>query len=398
MTFLNPALLWGMLAVAIPIALHFWHQQRAKPMPWVMLRWLETPNQPPKRGFRFDNWLLLALRCLLLITLACLLARPSWPDKQITVPTRGVHLVAPEKPLVDAYRFELEQAQQRGEPLFWATQPLSAITALNEPPPAQPLNPLTLQTAIDEAANPQTGLHLYLHNASVWADAPVIQVPRSFTLHQARAATAANTAYLALPSGKRLTLANNGRLALVEATDKTAQPVATAPLRVLVQLSNAAGQATVRAALGALTQVYGLTYHVDEQPVATVSYTWIITDKPIGQPVPGTIYTLIGQPLRPDWPNVQYLPGPLTTQASADVANGQLPEQLGTQLVRGLGLLRGPAPLSQPAFAALFTPADGTKTATLPAAYSRNTFQNGLLVLFLSLLLAERWLARRQGA
>ncbi|MBO0935129.1 BatA domain-containing protein [Fibrella sp. HMF5335] len=398
MAFLNPALLWGMLAVAVPIALHFWHQQRAKPMPWAMLRWLETPNQPPKRGFRFDNWLLLALRCMLLVALALLLARPVFPDKKRTSAIQAVHLVEPNAQLVEAYRFELAQALQRHERLYWATAPVSVITALNEIPHSQPLNPLTLQVAIDEATIPQTGLHLYVRNTPAWIDAPFLQVPEAFVLHPLSTPDKAPLPYVALPSGKRLAVGADGRLAVFAASNGPASQAAAAPLRVLIQFSNTAERQTIKAALEALTQVYGLSFLIDYQPVNSKVYTWILTDKPVASPNLGMFYTLTSAAVRTDWPNVQYLPGPLTPAASDDVANGQLPEQLGTQLIQGLGLSRYQHPLGRQAFAALFRPGSTSLSDSLPTTHPRNALQNGLLVLFLSLLLAERWLANRRGA
>ena len=398
MTFLNPALLWGMLAVAIPIALHFWHQQRAKPMPWAMLRWLETPNQPPKRGFRFDNWLLLALRCLLLMALSFLLARPIFPDKKNGVTTKAVHLVEPDKRLVDTYRFELEQATKRGETLYWATEPLAPIADLNDPPRSPPLNPLTMQIAIDEATMPQVGLHLYLRNSLTWTNSPPFQVPTPFVLHPGIASTETRKRFLALASGRQLTVDDKGRLLVATATNQSVKSVATAPIQVLAHFNNAAERATVKAALAALTDVYGLTYQLDEHPVPNRTYTWVLTDKPVASPNPATVYTLTSQPVRTDWPNVQYLPGPLTATANEAVANGQLPELLGMQLVNGLGLSGSPSTLSLYAFAALFHPDKAILTGELPTVHPRNALQNGLLVLFLGLLLVERWLSSRRGA
>jgi Aerotolerance regulator N-terminal len=397
MTFLNPALLWGILAVALPIALHFWHQQRAKPMPWAMLRWLETPNQPPKRGFRFDNWLLLLLRCLLLVALSFLLAQPVFPDKKTSPTTRAVHLVEPDKRLVDTYRFELEQAIKRGENVYWTTEPLSPITDPDDLPRAQPLNPLTLQIAIDEATLPQVGLHLYLRNSPAWTDAPPFWVPAPFVLHPGTAPAETPKPFLALASGKQLAVDDKRQLAVSVANNQSTKPVATAPLRVLMQFTDAAERATVRAALAALTDVYGITYQLDEQPVTNTIYAWVLADKPVINPNPATIYTLTSQAIRTDLPNVQYLPGPLTATANEAVSNGRLPELLGRQLVNGLGLSGGLQPLSQQAFAALFHPDKALLTDALPTTHPRNALQNGLLVLFLCLLLAERWLAIKRG-
>lgn len=406
MTFQNPAFLWAVLAVAVPVALHFWHQQRAKPLPWAMLRWLETPNQPPKRGFRFDNLWLLLLRCALLIGLALLLARPTLPPDDQT-PLGAVHLVEPDRRVVDAFRFELDRALQRGERLFWATDVPAPVEELGTLPTNAPVpNPLLWQGAIGQVRTPRTRLHLYVRNTPAWVDAPPVSVPEAFVLHALPDLPnrAMPNRIVALPGGRFLGVGTDGRLTSLP--QKTAQQsvVATAPLRVWVQFRNPDERRTVRAALAALTSAYGLTYRLDEQPVSAKKYDWIITDRPIEQPVAGALYTTTAPPIRPDLPSVTYLPGPLTTANDA-VANGQLPEQLGNALAEWLGLSAGWAPLSGRAFAALFVPmATGSAQASVIGSATnpetvqpRPALQTGLLVLFLGLLLAERWLALRRG-
>lgn len=404
MLFQNPGLLWGMLAVAVPIALHFWHQQQARPMPWAMLRWLETPNQPPKRGFRFDNLWLLLLRCLLLITLALLLARPELPQAD-PAQKRAIHLVEPNRQVVDAYKFELEQARQRGDQLVWATDTPTPVDELGTWPTGQPtetLNPLTVQAAVTQFGSPQNRRHLYLRNTATWTEAPPVNVPPGFVLHALPVRTTVATAerVVALAGGRFLGTDRNGRLTALTQQTPGQRVVVTAPLSVLVQFRQPDERRTVRAALTALTAAYGLTFQIDEQPVANKTYHWVLTEQPVRQPNPATIYGTTAPHTQANDPAVTYLTRPLTT-ANPLVANGQLPEQLGNALARSLGLAAPPAPLSQQAFAGLFvpTPTLSTKatTAAALAAHPRNPLQTGLLVLFLSLLLAERWWALRRG-
>ena len=52
MQFLQPLFLWGTLAVAIPIALHFWHQKKGTVIAWAAMRFLFEKNQQPQRGLR----------------------------------------------------------------------------------------------------------------------------------------------------------------------------------------------------------------------------------------------------------------------------------------------------------------------------------------------------------
>ena len=396
MLFQHPSLLWGLLTVAVPIALHFWHQQQAKPMPWAMLRWLETPNQPPKRGFRFDNWLLLLLRCLLLIVLALLLARPSFTPKNKAPAGRKTHLVEPAAAVVEAYRFELEQALGSQERLFWATTPRTPITALTDRPTVEPPNPLQWQTAINELAEPAGQLHTYLTNSPAWTDAPRLHVPPGFLLHVADAPPEKpSLRAIALPAGKQLTMGTDSRLVATASTSANIV-VATAPLRVLVQFRQAAERNTVRAALGALTTVYGLSFIIDNQAANGVNYAWILTDQPMIAPLPGTLYTLTGQSGNADRPNVTYVPEAFTPQTSERVASGELPEWLAHQLMIHLDLSAGLAPLPHPQLAALFaTNPVATENAD---ASSRNSSQTGLFLLFLGLLLTERYLASQQQA
>ncbi|MEZ0484517.1 BatA domain-containing protein [Fibrella aquatica] len=398
MLFQYPSLLWGMLAVAVPIALHFWHQQQAQPMPWVMLRWLETPNQPPKRGFRFDNLLLLLLRCLLLIALALLLARPFLkPDNQVLVGPK-IHLVEPSQAVVEAHRFELEQALTKQERLMWATTPLTPLTTLTDLPNQPPINSLQWQTAINELAEPTVQLHTYLTNSPAWAMAPRLHVPAGFVLHAIeRPLQKTPRRAIALPANKRLTIGPDNRLAVVAAGSASNETAATAPLRVLLAFRNADERTTVRAALNALTTVYGLDFTVDNEPVAGVTYAWELTDRPVSDPKPGTLYTLTGQSGNSDRANVGYVPESLRPETSELVTSGQLPEWLATQLLTYLGVADEAVSLPQRQLASLFV-TDQTAEANNAATHPVHWLQTGLLLVFLMLLLTERWLASQRQA
>ena len=78
MSFLSPLLLLGGLAVAVPIALHFFYKVRYRKLPWAAMRFLKLSIEQTSRRLRFQELLLLALRCLALLLLALALARPTW--------------------------------------------------------------------------------------------------------------------------------------------------------------------------------------------------------------------------------------------------------------------------------------------------------------------------------
>jgi aerotolerance regulator-like protein/VWA domain-containing protein len=78
MQFLSPIMLAGAAAIAIPIALHFFFRARYRPLLWAPMRFLKEAIEQTSRRLRFQEWILLALRCLAIILLALALARPGW--------------------------------------------------------------------------------------------------------------------------------------------------------------------------------------------------------------------------------------------------------------------------------------------------------------------------------
>jgi hypothetical protein len=87
MTFLAPMMLAGAAAVSIPIALHFFYRARYKPLPWAPMRFLREAIEQTSRRLKFQEWILLALRCLAIILLAVAIARPGF--NTATVAGRG---------------------------------------------------------------------------------------------------------------------------------------------------------------------------------------------------------------------------------------------------------------------------------------------------------------------
>lgn len=88
---LAPLGLAALAALIVPLVIHIRRWTEEVPLDFAALRWLD-PRPRPRRRLRFDEWLLLALRLLLVACLALLLARPAvlgWQDDATRV------LVAP---------------------------------------------------------------------------------------------------------------------------------------------------------------------------------------------------------------------------------------------------------------------------------------------------------------
>lgn len=78
MVFLNPAFLIGLLAAAIPVLLHFLNLQKLKKIEFSTLAFLKELQKTKIRKLRFKQWLLLALRILLILLLVSAFARPTF--------------------------------------------------------------------------------------------------------------------------------------------------------------------------------------------------------------------------------------------------------------------------------------------------------------------------------
>ncbi|HXG48954.1 MAG TPA: BatA domain-containing protein [Methylomirabilota bacterium] len=77
MSFLNPILLAGVAAIAVPIIIHLLNRRRFQKVRWAAMRFLQNAIEQNQRRLRIEDLILLALRCLLLALLALALARPA---------------------------------------------------------------------------------------------------------------------------------------------------------------------------------------------------------------------------------------------------------------------------------------------------------------------------------
>lgn len=77
MAFLNPILLFGVLAVAVPIAIHLRNRRRVERVWWGAMRFLKAAVERNERRLRLEDLILLLLRCALVVLLALMLARPT---------------------------------------------------------------------------------------------------------------------------------------------------------------------------------------------------------------------------------------------------------------------------------------------------------------------------------
>src|SRR3954465_11029530 len=73
----NPAFfVAGIFLAAIPIIIHILNRRRFKTVDWAAMEFLLRALRRNRRRLRFEQWLLLAVRCCVLLFLGLALARP----------------------------------------------------------------------------------------------------------------------------------------------------------------------------------------------------------------------------------------------------------------------------------------------------------------------------------
>lgn len=77
MTFLNPFMLFGLAAAAIPILLHLLNLRKLKTVEFSSLRFLRELQRTRMRRIRLRQWILLVLRTLLILCLVLAFSRPA---------------------------------------------------------------------------------------------------------------------------------------------------------------------------------------------------------------------------------------------------------------------------------------------------------------------------------
>jgi hypothetical protein len=64
--------------IIVPIVIHLWHVKRGKTLKVGSLAFLQQSSKQQSTSLKITDWLLLLIRCLLIILLALLLAKPQW--------------------------------------------------------------------------------------------------------------------------------------------------------------------------------------------------------------------------------------------------------------------------------------------------------------------------------
>ncbi|RYE16452.1 MAG: hypothetical protein EOP42_33930 [Sphingobacteriaceae bacterium] len=98
----NPLWLWAIAAIIVPVLIHLWHIKTGKTLKIGSIALLGESAKQSSRSFLITDWLLMLLRCLLLLLLAFLLTEPLWQKQAETTKTKGWILIEKE-PIKEVY-------------------------------------------------------------------------------------------------------------------------------------------------------------------------------------------------------------------------------------------------------------------------------------------------------
>ena len=91
MNFLFPSFLWGLLAVSVPIAIHFFNFRRTKRVYFTNVAFLKAVETQTSSFRKIKHWLILAARVLAVACLVLAFAQPFLPGKnKLGISRQGV--------------------------------------------------------------------------------------------------------------------------------------------------------------------------------------------------------------------------------------------------------------------------------------------------------------------
>lgn len=150
-------LVGGALLVALPIIIHLFNKRRFKKVDWAAMEFLLDADRKNRRRVKFENLLLLLLRCLVVLLLALLVARPFLPTSLtggLLEAEKVQHIVMLDDSLsmqtITANRTALDRAKERIVQLVRGLQKDSRSHSLKVILTSQPESPALVEPLISE--------------------------------------------------------------------------------------------------------------------------------------------------------------------------------------------------------------------------------------------------------
>ncbi len=333
MEFLQPILLWGLLGLSIPIAIHLWNGKKGNQISWAAMAWLSEQENQSSKSIRLDQLLVLLLRIAMIILLVLLLSHLILRAWTLPEDLKVVHLVAPEKQVFEEFRFELDQAMERGEEVAWLEAGMSDVSnEIN----SDWVSPDQIQKTFNKLPSPISELNLYLPNSQNYLPEKLIISPIKPNIHMAE--TAFNGAYdskIGLDSSRILEMDELGVLSVSENGSTNQVTTELKNLGYYLGDLEEEEKLNIRAALNSISSVMKIKLReVDE-----ITNAKLIFDHNYPEEIESDrLYFLSGHTGFPHVSNVQLISEKLSFESSEMVINGQFPEFVLRELIKFSGV------------------------------------------------------------
>lgn len=344
MQFLQPIFLWGLLGISIPVLIHLWLGKKGHVMAWAAMHWLSTKESAVAKGFRLENLLVLILRILLLTLLVGLLGKLLVSSCKDDSEKRIVHLVQPTESLIEEFRFELQQAFQKREEVYWADEKLTSIESLEEMKSRE--YDFDLQTPLTGIGWEVDELNLYLENSqNTYKDQFfVTPVTPTLFLGQTHIKQVKNKVF-AIAGGATIVVDQAGLLDSISGAVNDAGDTEQARFYYFIgqEIAGSAAQ-FIRASLEAIDQVYGFGFRetsaVDE---ATLVFGHTLVTAKTGD----KLYFISEESSFPSLPDQVNFVDELDFEHSEVVRTGRLPEVILKKFLAYLAIDQKDVPISK---------------------------------------------------
>ena len=394
MEFINPSFFWGLSALSIPIAIHFWNKKKSSLLNWAAFKWLIEENQKTAKGISLDKILLLTLRLIAIILLVLLLSSPLFPiknkkDKEL------IHIVDPNKKVIENFRFELENALKNKEKIV----ALNALSNLKNSLEFQyaDVNPLLIQTQLNQVPElfPNQELRIYLANNEKYTSQSSIFIPAKFVIKSILDSSKSIKNTIKGINNLSLFTNDQNQFQFDQNSNLKRKIVKNSPIQILICSNIETEKKSIEASLASLSEIYNfdIDFKSSQEEYDVLIGNLAIKNakrlKKDGLIIHSSSFlddtfdsnlkiVSFHEVLSPDSSNLVY--------------NGKLPEAIGNLIVAHYGLQNTQELLSENEFKALF------KEKSIIKKNKKDWKQKFLLSLFIISVIVERWLSFKLNA
>ena len=356
---------------------------------WAAMQWLPTQESSVSKGFQLENIPVLLLRILMLLFLVLLLSQVFIPRLGKAGEERIIHLVQPSSQISEEYKFELLQALENDEEVYWADKNLTAIEDLDD------LNSgefeMQLQSSLDKIPEETTKLNVYLSNSQqVLGEKNYLsKVKPIFFLGSADLPNQAPQT-ISIAGGRMLEVNQYGLLDSIPSDQKKTGSITIAQSDMTYFMGDltSSERVFVNAALEAIQDVYGFDFVEKESELEA---KLIFASKLPNEKVSDKLYFISSSFSFSEQSNLITFSDQLDFEHSELVQTGKLPEVILKRFLAYSGVGHLDVKLSQAQLEHRFL---------VDTSKNKNKKANLNLVLLSLLLLcfaAERYFANRQG-